>query len=203
MVVTKIEEYTQGKSKIYLNDSFAFVLYKGELRQLKLKEGEELIDATYERIMNDILDKRAKMRAMHLLEKQDRTEKGLRQKLKENLYPEEIIDSAVEYVKHYHYIDDGRYAENFIAYRKSTMSRNEMKNKLMQKGISADIIESKIEEAYRDDEGAEYELIKSLMLKKYGNIAAMSHDERNKMLAFFYRKGFPVRLVEEVIRDCS
>jgi len=37
MVVTAIEEYTKGKFKIYLDEEFAFVLYKGELRRFKME----------------------------------------------------------------------------------------------------------------------------------------------------------------------
>ena len=37
MTVTRIEELSRSRCKIYLEDSFAFVLYKGELRSYGLK----------------------------------------------------------------------------------------------------------------------------------------------------------------------
>ena len=46
----------------------------------------------------DVLRK-AKLRALHLLEYMDRTEKGLRQKLEQSGYPTEVVDEAIRYVK--------------------------------------------------------------------------------------------------------
>ncbi len=40
------------------------------------------------KIQNEVLLKRAKKRAMHLLEDMDRTESALKRKLKAGLYPE-------------------------------------------------------------------------------------------------------------------
>lgn len=49
---------------------------------------------------------------MHLLEDMDRSEAGLREKLKAGLYPEDLIEAAVTYVKSFGYLNDVRYAEN-------------------------------------------------------------------------------------------
>ena len=45
MTVTRIEELSRSRCKIYLEDSFAFVLYKGELRLFGVREQEELSEA--------------------------------------------------------------------------------------------------------------------------------------------------------------
>ena len=56
---------------------------------------------------SDIL-RRAKLRAIHLLEYRDRTEKDMRRKLQQGDYPPEVIDKTIEYLKSYGYIDDKR-----------------------------------------------------------------------------------------------
>lgn len=201
MVITKIDEHTPGKYKIYLNDEFAFVLYKGDIRHLGLKDGQELSDETYDKIMNEILDKRAKMRAMHLLEKQDRTEANLRQKLKENLYPEDIIDAAIAYMKKFKYIDDSRYAENYILYRKESMSKGELVRKLVIKGVDKETAENVYLDICGDDTDIERELIRTQMLKKCPKPSELDINGKNKLFAYFYRKGFQVREVENVYRE--
>ncbi len=40
MTVTKIEEVTKVKCRIEIDQEFAFVLYKGELRMYHIREGE-------------------------------------------------------------------------------------------------------------------------------------------------------------------
>ena len=78
MIVTKVEPLSKTKYKIYLNHQFAFVLYKGELRSYKISDGRELSEEELDEIREKILLKRAKKRAMHLLEDMDRSEAGLR-----------------------------------------------------------------------------------------------------------------------------
>ena len=52
---------------MYIDDEFAFVLYKGELRLYHVAVGEEISQKDYDDILNQVLPKRAKLRAMNLL----------------------------------------------------------------------------------------------------------------------------------------
>ena len=72
--VTAIEPYPKGKGyAVYINDEFAFVLYKGELSKYHLSAGDDIDDEQYERI-SAALTLRAKKRGMNLLKTMDRTE---------------------------------------------------------------------------------------------------------------------------------
>ena len=53
MIVTGIEEQTKTKFKVYLDGTFAFVLYKGELKRFGIKQGEDLTQENYEKIQNE------------------------------------------------------------------------------------------------------------------------------------------------------
>ena len=97
LLLTLIEEQTKTKFKVYLDGTFAFVLYKGELKRFGIKQGEDLTQENYEKIQNEVLLKRAKKRAMHLLEDMDRTESALRKKLKAGQYPENAISGAIDF----------------------------------------------------------------------------------------------------------
>ena len=99
MQITDIKSVSKTKFKVYLDGTFAFVLYKGELKRFGIKQGEDLAQENYEKIQNEVLLKRAKKRAMHLLEDMDRTESALREKLKAGQYPENAISGAIEYVR--------------------------------------------------------------------------------------------------------
>lgn len=68
MVVTKVEMLTKIKYKVYLDEEFAFVLYKGELLHYRIVEGTLLEEDTVQEILQKVICKRAKLRAMHLLE---------------------------------------------------------------------------------------------------------------------------------------
>ena len=85
MTVTSVVELDKKRCKIYLDGEFSFVLYKGELRDYNIMAGQEISDANYQEIIDVILPKRCKLRAMNLLQKKDYTEKQLRDKLSEGL----------------------------------------------------------------------------------------------------------------------
>ena len=99
MVVTKVEMLTKIKYKVYLDEEFAFVLYKGELSHYRIVEGTLLEEDTVQEILQKVICKRAKLRAMHLLEDMDRSESALREKLRQGLYPPEAVEAAISYVK--------------------------------------------------------------------------------------------------------
>ena len=93
--VMSVVPLEKGKARIRFDDGTEVVLYKGEIRKLGIEEGCVVTEVVYDKILNEILGKRAIKRAMHLLEKQDRTERQLYDKLKQNGYPESCIESAV------------------------------------------------------------------------------------------------------------
>ncbi len=84
MTVNRIEEVSSSKVKVYIDEEFAFALYKGELRKYGIKEEKELTEAAYREITGEVLPKRAKLRCMNLLQKKDYTRKQLADKLKKS-----------------------------------------------------------------------------------------------------------------------
>ena len=126
MQVTKVESLTKTKWKVELDGQFAFVLYKKEILQFGIEVNGELSEELYEQIKKDVVLKRAKFRAMHLLTDMARTESQLRDKLKRNMYPEDVISQAIAYVKSFGYINEETYIENFIQSTRETKSRKEI-----------------------------------------------------------------------------
>lgn len=191
MIVTQIAEASNSRRKIYLDGQFAFVLYKGELRKFHIKEGQELPPESYQEITAKILPKRAKLRCMNLLQSRDYTRKQLADKLAQGEYPQECIDEAIAYVESYGYLDDLRYAKDFIEYHISSKSRNRMEMDLMRKGIGRDLIRQAFEEL--DELGVEQDeaaMIRDLLNKKKYCAETATRQEQQRMYAFLYRRGF-------------
>ncbi len=88
MKVTRILELSKSRSKVYIDEEFAFVLYKGELRLYHVREGEELSEEDYNKIILEVLPKRAKLRAMNVLMGREETSEELRRKLVSGGYTE-------------------------------------------------------------------------------------------------------------------
>lgn len=196
MTVTKITEISKSKLKITIDEEFAFVLYKGELHHYRLQEGEEISDEVYSEIMEEILPKRAKLRAMNLLKARAYTVKQLTDKLREGGYPESIIEDAISYVISYGYLNDRFYAADYIEYNKETRSRTQIFNSLIQKGIPKEIVEEVWEENVQEEgKDLEQKQILSWMKKKNFDPAMASYEEKQKFSAFLYRKGFQIDVI--------
>ena len=136
--------------------------------------------------MQDMMDdrKKAKHRALYLLERMDRTEYELRQKLKQD-YEADVVDEAIEYVKQYHYIDDERYARNYIVSKSQVKSRRQIEQELLlKKGISKDIILDAFSQADVQDE---LFLIRRWMEKKKLNPETANREELQKFYLFMMR----------------
>lgn len=191
MIVTDILEYSKSKYKVFIDGEFAFVLYKGELRQLKLKCGEEIGIDTYKTITEELLVKRAKLRAMHLLEKRPYTEYVMRSKLRESMYSNEIIDLAIDYLKSYKYIDDYSYAVLYIETYSSNKTVKRIKQDLLMKGVkSTDIdkaLQSCLDNGELCDEG---EMIRAILKKRGFGINQMSEKDIAKTVNYLAGKGF-------------
>ncbi|WP_026526559.1 RecX family transcriptional regulator [Butyrivibrio sp. VCD2006] len=191
MTVTDIVALDNKRSKVFIDGEFAFILYRGEIRGYGLHTGEEISSPVFNEITQTVIPKRAKLRAMNLLQKRDYTERKLRDKLREGMYTEEVIDDAISYLKSYKYIDDERFARDYIAYQMNLRSRNRIKHDLIQKGVSSDIIERLLSEAYtEEDNDPELALCVSLLKKKHYDPDSITFEEKQKLMAFLYRKGF-------------
>lgn len=204
MTITDIVELDKKRCKIFIDGEFAFVLYKGELREYDIKSGNEISESVYESINSEVLSKRAKLRAMNLLQKKDYTEKQLRDKLQEGLYSQELIDEAIDYVKSYRYLDDERYARDYITYHMEMRSRNRILQDLTGKGISKDVIISIMDELYSESEEAtgdiEAEQINKLLIKKHFD-NDMDYKDKQKIMAFLIRRGYTMDSIRRAMEE--
>ena len=199
MKVTGIEPCSKTKYKVSLDGKFAFVLYKGELSRFHIRDGEELSEETKQKIYSDVLLKRAKLRALHLLSDMDRTEKTQSKKLRLGLYPQEIIDAAVEYVRSFGYLNDARYAENFVRSRQGMKSRREIRAQLLQKGVPSEMIDDAFEAC--GEEGGEADAIRRLLEKKRFDPVCADEREIQRLYGYLARKGFSYETVRQVIQN--
>lgn len=204
MTVTDIVEVNKAKVRVHLDGEAAFVLYKGELRTYQIKENSQITDDTYQKIMQEVLSKRAKSRCMHLLQTRDYTRKKLSDKLKQGEYPESIITEALEYLTSYGYLDDTRYARTYISYHIQDRSRKKIEMDLIKKGISRTDIQNVFHELMEEGlEDNEEPLIQKLLIKKHFSTAEASLQEQQKMISFLLRKGFSMDKIRKVFNQTA
>lgn len=147
--------------------------------------------------------RKAKLRAVHLLEYRDRTEKDMRRKLQQGGYTEDIIDETIEYLKSYGYLDDKRYAARYLASRLEQKGRRRLFQELRQKGVLASVIEEAWDELCQEGEIRENETgsIGRLVEQKTGGRTDLSLKEYRRLTNFLARRGFSWEDISSVFQE--
>lgn len=198
MQITDIKSVSKTKFKVYLDGQFAFTLYKGELFRYRIQEDGELSEEVYQEIREKVVLKRAKLRAMHLLNDMDRTESQLRTKLLNGDYPADIVDEAIAYVKSFGYINDESYIRRFIESRKNSKSKKEIYALLMKKGVDMEQVQEILSEYYSAEDSLN--AIRDLLRKKRYDPKSATDQETRKIYGYLARKGFGYEDIRQVIQ---
>ncbi len=200
--IREIRALSKGRVLLFLEEGSSFPLYKKEVAEFALREGEEIPAQISARIFDELLPKRARSRALHLLGQMDRTEAQLREKLCRSCYPPEIVEDAISYVKSFHYIDDLRYARSYLREHAASKSLRQMKQELCKKGISGEITEQAAAEAEAEGELPDEETqIRILLEKKQYAFAGGDRKEQQRIYAFLARRGFGASAIRHVMNE--
>lgn len=133
--------------------------------------------------------------ALSLLEHRDRTEKEMRQKLRERDYGPQEIDEALSFLKEYHYIDDAEYAERYIRVYSSRKSTRQIRYDLQKKGVAKELVEVHLEENPVDEEAQ----VRAYLQKKgYTPGERMDPAAYRKLTAALCRRGFSYEVIRRV-----
>ena len=201
MIITEISPWKKGRQLIVIDHENAFALYDSEVRKYNLKEGEEIDSVKYADILENVLIKRAKSRTLHLLDRFDKTEKELRDKLKEDMYPEEAIDAAVEAAKKGRFLDDRRFTAQYIHDKSARHSIKRIEMDLRRKGIDREVLSEALREFEEDQieigEDRQQELIDKLIKKKLGSLRELTPETEAGIYRYLTGRGFEYGAVKK------
>jgi len=203
MVITQLEELEKAKIRVYIDYNYAFLLYRKDIEVYSLQEGDDISEKVFEQIIEETVYRRSKQKALAILKFKDRTEQELRGKLSDTGYPEEVINRTIAYVTEYGYLNDTRYVTAFIRDRKNIKSKMVIKTQLLQKGAQKELIERILKEEYTFSESEvdpELQAIKKAVSKKTKNLDLLNIEEKQKLMASLYRKGFSFDNIKQTLK---
>jgi regulatory protein len=197
MIITQIVQNKRFKNyyDIYIDEEYQFFVTYTELKFLKLQENNNITKESLELIYREYVYKRARNRAFRLLQRKDMTRKEMISKLKISRYNEFIIDSVINFLEEYRYINDREYAIKYISYNKTRKSIIQISIELVRKGIDKEVIKELLEDTEICEEDIAYNLLK----KKYRNIDSIDNKIKNRMLGYIMRKGYSYNIASKTI----
>lgn len=219
MTVTDMTAKGKRQTVISLDGSPAGFLDNRDVESLELEIGVEVTAEQWQKVETETILPRGKRKALELLQLQDRTTKELHDKLIASDYTEKQTWEIIAYVVSFHYIDEMRYAYNYIRSHASNKSLREMRRMLVQKGVGEEVVE-KAYQQYRDDFQAgkaggngdgddpehadtpeEAAVRKFVRKRTHGE--PVSGAEKEKLLAALMRKGFSYDAIRTVMHSCT
>lgn len=200
MVVTDIVKKDNKKSLIFLDYDKAFSLYGSEVRKYNIKINEDIPETSYNEIMRELLPKRCMERALYILKNSDKTCNDMKIKLLQGDYPGMIIEEVIDKLLKWDYLNDERYAFNYVKYNIKTKSIKRISNELVIKGVPKKYIEKAFCEVKEEEDlnHRQLELIKKEFIKKKYDFEKNDKSELNKIYASLLRKGFRYDDIEKV-----
>lgn len=185
MYITQTEIINAKKTKILFDNGIECVCYRSEIQKFDLEVDTEIGDDAYQELMQEYILKRAKKKAMDFLIRSDKTEKELRDKLKQECYPDCIIEETIAFLHSHHYINEDSYLENCIRYYGKGKSAMFLKQKLKKKGFDGEKVGYYLDKLHNEEAELVY-----LIKKKVSGVVELTPEQREKLSMQLYRKGF-------------
>lgn len=189
----------QDRINIYVDDEFAFAVYIDTALANHLKIGADISGEERERILREDGAKYALACAMKFLSYRMRTEKELRDKLREKEVPQDCIEGAVEKLKEIGYLNDREFAELYAQELLGKYGQRVAVQKLMQKGIPRDIAEEAAKGA--GQEASVLDGYVARLKQKYRN--EEPGKAKQKMIRALMARGFEYEEVRCALQRCE
>ena len=200
MIITSRIPKGKTRCTITTDGGEIFTVSVRDARLYGLEEGAE-ISASVLSLIREQLRKEILHESGILLGGRDYTEKRLTEKLLERDYPEDLVQEAVQSLKEARYLDDRRFAEQYLSAHLSDRSIARIRQDLAQRGVDNKLIDEAVS-ACSVEEIQEEELaqIRQLLKKRHYDPESADYAEQQKTAAFLYRRGFDAGLIRKAMR---
>lgn len=193
MLVTQLTPKGKSQTIVEIDYDQTIVLPNKKLLLYDIRENAELSADVWEVLLKD-LQSDALKKCGSLLKDMDYTEQGLALRLQRSGYPDSIVQEVIKWMKEAGYLDDRRYAENYLHCHMQDRSRFRMRMELREKGIP----DSVLDEVYNawemeladEIDAAETGQIRAIMRKRGYQPDAADLLQQQKMISFLQNKGY-------------
>ncbi len=196
-MIVKLTENARGHLlRICLDTEAIFFLDRDFAAQKGIKPGYSLTEDDVRALLEESDFIRAKQRGLWFLDRADRSEKVLFDKIRAAGISPEACAKAIARFKELGLLDDRRYAARLAqGYAENNISRKESYYKMLQKGVPKDIIMQVLDNTCADETAQ----ICAIIDKKYRNRITEAQDI-SKTVAALMRKGFSYGKIREALK---
>ncbi|MCI9406372.1 MAG: regulatory protein RecX [Oscillospiraceae bacterium] len=201
--ITAVEKAKKGYH-LFVEGEYALTLSAEVLAQAGLRAGQEITPQRLDEIKQAGDRRRARERALYLLESRSHSQKELFDKLCRSV-PEEIAREAADRMVVLGLVDDESYARRWAAmlWREKKYGPRRIRQGLMQKGFDRELIDQVLEEmndSFMQEEAAEQ--LEGLIQRKYARYLSDGDPKgRNKTVNALLRLGYDYDQIRAALRN--
>ena len=199
MLITEVQKQKKHLTKLVFSGGEEVLLDNDICLNYSLKPERQISEEELKKLKYESEYVRAKSRALWYLDRADRTEKGMYEKLAGAGFDKKACAAVVGRFVEVGLIDDRRFAENFAEKcRDANISKREGIRKMLLKGIPYDIAN----EVFSETEVDEEEQVRAVIEKKYARKLTQENGVQ-RVYAALVRQGFSFSAVRNALKKYS
>lgn len=202
MIVTDVSPFKGSMMCVELSGSglaqeMKIYIHSEIIRKYNVAKGMELLEEEADRLIYENDLRRARERALYLMESRDHSYRELFDKLEKN-YSEDICFEVCNRLAEIGVINDRRYAEKLCRqlFEVKKLGRYRVKQEMRLRGLGAEIIEEAMENFSEEDEP--FERLEKLVEQKYERYLT-DRKGVEKVKNALARKGYSFGEIKEVL----
>ncbi len=195
MTVEWVESLDGKKCRVCFAEGGFLPLSVQEAERLRLSAGCSISRAQFDGLWQ-LTERRAREKALLLLKMRDRTRSEMRQKLCQAPFPDGIVEETMAFLEEYGYLNDERYAAEYVELYRERKSRAELLQARLRRGVGRETAEKALGGCGEAGAGAAIAAV--LRRRGYGREGGERADQ--KTVAYLLRRGFSW---EEIRRETA
>ncbi|MCL2540289.1 MAG: RecX family transcriptional regulator [Firmicutes bacterium] len=194
LTITELSAQKKNKQRtsVYLDGSFVCGLQTLTVMQHKLKLGQEITLEELERIQLESDAGTAFERAIGILSSRLKTEREIKNYLLGKGYLTPVVNSVIDKLKEYKYINDETYTESFVRTYSSGSGKRKLSYDLLHKGVSKETIDA----ALAEHDGSESCL---LLAQKFLRNKELTRENLGKVSRRLAGRGFSFSEIKQAL----
>lgn len=198
MKITEIKKSKQPmKYHLYVDDVFYGVFLDEILASYSLKTGQEIGEDRLEEIKKENDEKLAFSTAVGYIERYNVSTKGLKDYLLRKKFSKYAIDSAVNKLKEYNYLNDEAFAKNYFEVLSGSKGKRVIAQKLKEKGVKKEIIDELLLNIEDEDE----EERARALAEKFVKNREKNLKNKQKCFAHLVYKGYDYSVAQKIASE--
>ncbi len=205
MRITKIESQKKNPTRknLYVDGEFVIGVSAETLLRFGIRTGDEIGDNKLKALQATEELQGAKTVALRFLSHRQRTEKEIRDKLREKEFGDEEIRKTLEQLKDLGYVNDAAFACAYVRHHLAIRPKGKvvLKQNLLLLGVAKETIDAALEEVFSQtsQEEAAFDAAQKFIKK-----SLKSQDDprkaKQKLAAFLTRRGFTWDVVSPTLK---